>query len=54
MRTRRNVRDDMMREVEKKGLKSDVESAAWLNLFSMCACISSLVSTLMYYRLRSD
>lgn len=34
MRTRRNVRDDMTREVAKKGLKADVESATWLNLFS--------------------
>jgi hypothetical protein len=34
MRTRRNVRDDMAREVAKKGLKADVEGATWLNLFS--------------------
>lgn len=33
-RTRRNVRDDMAREVAKKGLKSDVESATWMNHFS--------------------
>ena len=33
-RTRRNVRDDMTREVAKKGLKAEVESATWLNLFS--------------------
>ncbi|KAL8287656.1 hypothetical protein RQP46_003514 [Phenoliferia psychrophenolica] len=32
-RTRRNVRDDMTREVAKKGLQSDVESAMWLNTF---------------------
>ncbi|KAK4700199.1 hypothetical protein P7C70_g6053, partial [Phenoliferia sp. Uapishka_3] len=32
-RARRNIRDDMTREVSKKGLKSDVESAMWLNLF---------------------
>lgn len=32
-RTTRNVRDDMTREVAKKGLKADVESATWLNLF---------------------
>ncbi|GAA5958373.1 hypothetical protein JCM3765_004810 [Sporobolomyces pararoseus] len=32
-RVRRNVRDDMAREVAKKGLKSDVESATWINLF---------------------
>jgi len=35
-RTTRNVRDDMTREVAKKGLKADVESATWLNLFSEC------------------
>ena len=33
-RTRRNARDDMAREVAKTGLKTDVESATWLNLFS--------------------
>lgn len=33
-RARRNVRDDMTREVAKKGLKSDVESAMWVNTFS--------------------
>ena len=33
-RTRRNARDDLTREVAKKGLKADVESATWLNLFS--------------------
>ena len=33
-RTRRNARDDMAREVAKVGLKTDVESATWLNLFS--------------------
>ncbi|GAA5871970.1 hypothetical protein JCM16303_000930 [Sporobolomyces ruberrimus] len=32
-RVRRNARDDMAREVAKKGLKSDVESATWINLF---------------------
>lgn len=51
MRTRRNVRDDMMREVEKKGLKSDVESAAWLNLFSRLSYIFLiLVMVLISYR----
>lgn len=33
-RTRRNARDDMTREVAKKGLRTDVESATWLNHFS--------------------
>lgn len=33
-RTRRNARDDMAREVAKRGLVSDVESTTWLNLFS--------------------
>ncbi|GAA5987383.1 hypothetical protein JCM10908_001933 [Rhodotorula pacifica] len=32
-RVRRNARDDLAREVAKKGLKSDVESAAWINSF---------------------
>ncbi|SCV70224.1 BQ2448_1618 [Microbotryum intermedium] len=32
-RTRRNARDDLAREVAKKGLRADVESATWLNLF---------------------
>jgi len=32
-RVRRNTRDDMAREVAKKGLKMDVESATWINLF---------------------
>ncbi|KAI5478145.1 hypothetical protein MNV49_005409 [Pseudohyphozyma bogoriensis] len=32
-RTRRNVRDDMSIEAALKGLKSDVESAMWINLF---------------------
>ncbi|KDE05686.1 hypothetical protein MVLG_03920 [Microbotryum lychnidis-dioicae p1A1 Lamole] len=32
-RTRRNARDDLVREVAKKGLRADVESATWLNLF---------------------
>ncbi|GEM08900.1 tricalbin [Rhodotorula toruloides] len=32
-RVRRNVRDDMAREVAKKGLKTEVESAAWINSF---------------------
>jgi len=32
-RTTTRVRDDMTREVAKKGLKADVESATWLNLF---------------------
>ncbi|GAA6009648.1 hypothetical protein JCM11491_001046 [Sporobolomyces phaffii] len=32
-RVRRNARDDMAREVAKKGLKTDVESATWINLF---------------------
>lgn len=33
-RVRRNARDDLAREVAKKGLKTDVESAAWINSFS--------------------
>ncbi|BGP56395.1 Tricalbin-2 [Rhodotorula sphaerocarpa] len=32
-RVRRNARDDLAREVAKKGLKTDVESAAWINSF---------------------
>ncbi|GAA5961362.1 hypothetical protein JCM21900_006679 [Sporobolomyces salmonicolor] len=32
-RVRRNVRDDMAREVAKKGLRNEVESVTWLNLF---------------------
>lgn len=32
-RVRRNARDDLAREVAKKGLTSDVESATWINLF---------------------
>lgn len=32
-RTRRNARDDMARELAKTSLKTEVESAAWLNLF---------------------
>ncbi|KAM0750754.1 tricalbin [Meredithblackwellia eburnea MCA 4105] len=32
-RTRRYVRDDMVREVAKKGLQSEVETAMWLNNF---------------------
>lgn len=33
-RVRRNARDDLAREVAKKGLKTDVESAGWINSFS--------------------
>ncbi|GAA5974459.1 hypothetical protein JCM11641_003227 [Rhodosporidiobolus odoratus] len=32
-RVRRNARDDMAREVVNKGLRSDVESAGWINSF---------------------
>ncbi|GAA5905720.1 hypothetical protein JCM8208_000876 [Rhodotorula glutinis] len=32
-RVRRNARDDLAREVAKKGLKTDVESAGWINSF---------------------
>ncbi|GAA5874962.1 hypothetical protein JCM1840_007163 [Sporobolomyces johnsonii] len=32
-RVRRNARDDMAREVAKKGLRNEVESVTWLNLF---------------------
>ncbi|KAK4047503.1 Tricalbin-2 [Microbotryomycetes sp. JL221] len=32
-RTRRNARDDLAREVAKKGLETEVESATWLNHF---------------------
>ncbi|GAA5849255.1 hypothetical protein JCM8547_006494 [Rhodosporidiobolus lusitaniae] len=32
-RVRRNARDDLVREVQKKGLVSDVESAGWINAF---------------------
>ncbi|GAA5948387.1 hypothetical protein JCM10213_004407 [Rhodosporidiobolus nylandii] len=32
-RVRRNARDDLAREVQKRGLKSDVESAGWMNSF---------------------
>lgn len=36
-RVRRNARDDLAREVAKKGLRTDVESAAWINSFSTFA-----------------
>ncbi|GAA6043375.1 hypothetical protein JCM8097_005289 [Rhodosporidiobolus ruineniae] len=32
-RVRRNARDDLAREVQKKGLRSEVESAGWINAF---------------------
>ncbi|GAA6019595.1 hypothetical protein JCM10207_006938 [Rhodosporidiobolus poonsookiae] len=32
-RVRTNARDDLAREVQKKGLMSDVESAGWINAF---------------------
>ncbi|GAA6062071.1 hypothetical protein JCM10212_003569 [Sporobolomyces blumeae] len=32
-RVRRNARDDLAREVAKKGLRSDVETATWINQF---------------------
>jgi len=43
-RVRRNARDDMAREVAKKGLKSDVESATWINLFRKYSYPSSMNS----------
>jgi len=33
-RVRRNARDDLVREVSRKGLRSEVEGAEWMNSFS--------------------
>lgn len=38
-RTRRNVRDDLTREVAKKGLVTDLESAMWINNFSQSSSL---------------
>lgn len=48
-RVRRNARDDLAREVAKKGLKTDVESAAWINSFSTFAACHSVACSKVFY-----